>query len=248
MSELVDVHFHLDYYKNHKELYYQVNKLKQYTLCVTNTPEVFESCIDMYKETKYLKFALGYNPQMIKEYKFSKYNFAKNIKRTKYIGEVGLDYSKKFVDYKKEQIDIFNYICEAASHRSKILSVHSRGAANDVFKIMKDRRVKDAIIHWYTGDIDILKKFIREGYYFSVNPSMLGTRKGVEIIKNIPVNRILIESDGPFGKLENKIISPSKIKEVYNKIKIIVDIEGEFEEIVYNNLKNLLYRNINRNY
>lgn len=54
MNNLIDTHFHLDYYRNHKEIYNGINKFKQYTLCVTNQPEVFESCIDIYKTTNIL--------------------------------------------------------------------------------------------------------------------------------------------------------------------------------------------------
>lgn len=55
--QLIDTHFHLDYYRNHKYWYDQINKLQQYTLCVTNSPEVYRSCRELYPETKYIKFA-----------------------------------------------------------------------------------------------------------------------------------------------------------------------------------------------
>ena len=63
MINLIDTHFHLDFYKNHKEIYNDINKLHQYTLCVTNSPEVYEECQKVYFNTKYLKFALGFNPK-----------------------------------------------------------------------------------------------------------------------------------------------------------------------------------------
>ena len=63
MGKLIDTHYHLDYYKNHKELYDSINELKQYTLCVTNSPGVFVSCKKIYEETTYLKFAMGFHPQ-----------------------------------------------------------------------------------------------------------------------------------------------------------------------------------------
>ena len=98
---LIDTHFHLDYYKNHEYWYDQINKLQQYTLCVTNSPEVFHSCRKLYPETKYVKFALGYNPQQSLKVDFSKSTFLHELSTTQYVGEVGLDYSKNFVQKKK---------------------------------------------------------------------------------------------------------------------------------------------------
>ena len=62
MSKLIDVHFHLDFYKNHKAVYNRINQLEQYTLCMTNSSGVYLSCKNLYPETKYLKFALGFHP------------------------------------------------------------------------------------------------------------------------------------------------------------------------------------------
>ncbi|KJR44149.1 putative deoxyribonuclease [Desulfosporosinus sp. I2] len=71
MGKLIDTHFHLDHYSNHPNVYKKINEIQQYTLCVTNQPEVFESCMDLYPTTKYVKFAIGYNPQLINEVKFN---------------------------------------------------------------------------------------------------------------------------------------------------------------------------------
>ena len=76
---LIDTHFHLDYYKNHEYWYDQINKLQQYTLCVTNSPEVFYSCRKLYPETKYVKFALGYNPQQSSKVDFFENTFLHTI-------------------------------------------------------------------------------------------------------------------------------------------------------------------------
>lgn len=93
--QLIDTHFHLDYYKNHRYWYEKINELKQYTLCVTNSPGIYHSCKRLYKETKYIKFALGYNPQQSVEEPFQRELFLREIPKTSYIGEVGLDFSRK---------------------------------------------------------------------------------------------------------------------------------------------------------
>lgn len=242
MNNLIDTHFHLDYYRNHSQIYDDINRLEQYTLCVTNLPEVFESCIEMYKETKYIKFAVGYNPQMVISDKFDKTSFLRGVHKTKYIGEVGLDFSKQYEEYKSKQIVIFDYICKVAANKNRIITIHSRKAEKEVLALLKKNKVKYAIIHWYTGEVSLVKEFIKEGYYFSINPSMLKSLTGKKIITEIPMDRVLVETDGPLCKISGKKIEPSNLVDVYKKINDIYGISNS-NEIVYSNFKRLLREN-----
>lgn len=54
------------------------------------------------------------------------------------------------------------------------------------------------ILHWFTGRIQDLEEAIDRGYYFSINPKMIKSKSGVNIVSHIPVQRILLESDAPF--------------------------------------------------
>ncbi len=48
MRGLIDTHFHLDMYRNYEEVFHYLEKEKQYTLCMTNSPGVFMSCKDLF--------------------------------------------------------------------------------------------------------------------------------------------------------------------------------------------------------
>ena len=240
---LIDTHFHLDYYKNHEYWYDQINKLQQYTLCVTNSPEVFHSCRKLYPETKYVKFALGYNPQQSLKVDFSKSTFLHELSTTQYVGEVGLDYSKNFVASKKKQQDAFEFICHQAAKQNKLLSVHSRMAEEDTLKILLRQGVKKAIIHWYTGNLKIMNHLLDAGYYFSVNSSMCDSVNGRKIISNIPIDRLLVESDGPFSKIGTKKYSPADLQQTYNLISNTIGSK-EISKLVFNNFKYLLSQHL----
>lgn len=105
------------------------------------------------------------------------YIIIKNVKlkinKTNYIGEVGLDFSNKYIKYKDRQIEIFNYICNIASKENKIMIIHSRKAEKEVLNILIKNNIRNAIMHWYTGPINSIDDFVKNGYYFSINPSML---------------------------------------------------------------------------
>ncbi|WPC42849.1 TatD family hydrolase [Clostridium sp. JS66] len=243
MNNLVDFHFHLDYYKNYYEWYNYLNDRKIYALCVTNLPEIYEACVDKFEETKYVKFALGYNPQEIRKRKLNKRCFERNVKKTKYIGEVGLDYSSKFKENKDEQVKAFDFITKVASAHNKILSVHSRASEHDVLNIIVKNQVKYVVFHWYNGDKNLIKEIVRLGYYFSVNSSMIETEKGKSIIKEIPMNRLLVETDGPFSRINGSQANPKKLKNIYCKLENFLEINN-LGKIVLENLNRLLLENL----
>ena len=163
---LIDTHFHLDFYRDHKYWYDYINQNRQYTLCVTNSPGVYHSCKRLYPETKYLKFALGFNPKSIVFEKFDKRLFNHLQGETKYIGEVGLDFTGKLKEKREEQLQCFDYICSSINE-NQVLSVHSKNAEKAVCDILKKHKVKKTILHWYSGNLETLKELIEYGYYFS---------------------------------------------------------------------------------
>lgn len=237
--KLIDTHFHLDFYRDHKFWYDKINELKQYTLCVTNSPEIFFSCKKLYPETRYVKFALGYNPQISTNTPFNKRLFLSELSSTNYIGEVGLDFSTKHICSKTAQIEAFDFICHNAAKYNKVLSVHSRKAEKDTLAILMQNRVKRAIIHWYTGDLETLEMFVKAGYYFSINANMCVTSKGQSIVKHIPIDKILVESDGPFAKTNGTRYTPSDLHKTYLLLARLLG-QNDIQDLVFDNFTRLL--------
>ena len=112
MVKLVDTHFHLDYYRNHRQLYKIINELEQYTLCMTSSPGIYMSCRKLYQETEYIKFALGFHPceRSLSSKDFSDFIILAN--QASYIGEVGMDFSSDTYISKSLQIGYFKKIVE----------------------------------------------------------------------------------------------------------------------------------------
>lgn len=235
--QLIDTHFHLDFYREHHYWYDQINARKQYTLCVTNSPEVYCGCKKLYSETRYIRFALGYNPQVCSEIALNRQAFLSELSKAKYIGEVGLDFSSKHIGTKAKQVDAFEFICRSVADSGKLLTVHSRNAEKDVFDIMVQSGIKRAIIHWYTGNLEDMQKFIGAGYYFSVNPNMCATSRGKHIISEIPLDRLLVESDGPFTKVGTHKYTPVNLRDIYSILAATIGIQ---------NIENIIYENFNR--
>lgn len=239
MHNMIDTHFHLDFYENHNEIFKYFNDRKIYVLCVTNQPEIFETCVSIYGQSKYVKFAIGYNPKIINDVLFSKKSFEQNIVKTEYIGEVGLDFKSIYLTSKKKQIEIFDYISKMAAKSNKLMTVHCNNAEEEIFTILKNNGNKKIIIHWYTGDLKWAEKFIELGCFFSVNMNMIMNKKTTGIIKEISKTRLLIESDGPFSKINGKGYIPEKLGDIYSMLASTIN-ESNINKLVFDNFKTLL--------
>lgn len=239
MSKLIDTHFHLDFYKNHKEIYEQISKAEQYTLCVTNSPGVYLSCKKLYAETRYIKFALGFHPHEILKRKLSLRDFQLCLNKTNYIGEVGLDFSKNYMESRQIQIASFNSIIKYVQENNKLASIHIREAENEAIEILDKLRPQKCIIHWFTGSEEQLQCLIQLGCYFSVNTYMVRNQSLIKKIKLIPTEKLLIESDGPFTKVNGHTFSPDLLNEAYEVIEKALGVTN-LRKIVFTNFSCIL--------
>lgn len=240
MSSFIDTHVHIDFYDNPNELINTYERLKILTLFMTNLPEIFNKHYEHFNEFKCIRLALGYHPTLIDEYDFNKEEFLKGIDKTNYIGEVGLDFSNFSERQQEKQKEIFNFICKLSFEKRKIMSIHSRKAEKEVLSILKKNSVEFAIFHWYSGGLRLINDIIDRGYYFSVNYSMLKSKKGNEILRRIPLDRILMESDGPFTKYNKEAFVPNILENIYEEFNEFYGINN-FKDRVFENFKKLLF-------
>lgn len=234
ITKLIDTHFHLDYYRNHKQVYDLINHLEQYTICMTNSPGVYVSCRKLYQETEYIKFALGFHPR---EKSLSTKDFSDFItlaNQANYIGEVGMDFSSDSYIPKMQQINYFEKIVEICARKNTIMSVHLRKSESEAIEIIRKYSPKKCIIHWFTGSTSQLNKLIALDCYFSINANMIKNKSSNKKILQIPRDRILVESDGPFTKVNGAKYSPEYLKEEYSMIKDYFNSINFDDEILAN--------------
>ena len=241
IQHLIDTHFHLDYYKEHQKIYAGINERKQYTLCMTNSPGVYISCKRMYPETKYLKFALGFHPQEKSLTETDFYNFMNLLNETNYVGEIGLDFTRQDYISCNKQCMHFEKIVRECAEKNKLMSVHIRRAEKEAISILKEYRPRRCIIHWFNGNAEQLQQLLDIGCYFSLNSNMVTNEKGKEKLRLIPKTRVLIESDGPFTKIDRKrYIFNNLIKiyelvaQYYNEPDIIKIVHANFRDVLSN--------------
>jgi TatD DNase family protein len=116
------------------------------------------------------------------------------------IGETGLDYEKKYGD-KKSQIDLFLKQLELAGRLNLPVVVHNRGAGDDVLAILRDKLPsRGAILHCYSEDVAFAHKALDLNVYisFAGNVTYRNARTIQETAIEMPLDRMLIESESPF--------------------------------------------------
>ena len=125
----------------------------------------------------------------------------------RHVGEVGLDFSPRFAGTEGIQAQAFERLCQMLSRRplaGRVLSIHAVRAAGTTLDILEsngllgDTPNSPAIIfHWFSGTSDEFVRARIAGCYFSVNERMLATKRGREYARQIPLDRLLLETDAP---------------------------------------------------
>lgn len=199
---IYDAHCHLDLMDNMAGFIKEMQNSDMSLFAVGTTPKAYDREVQFYRSNPRIKVGLGMHPQLISSGYDDMSLFKALFEKSHYIGEVGLDFSKEYIQTKEVQVHVFRDIvklCEQCGE--KVVSVHSLKSANTVIEILREYRTQRSnkyIFHWFTGTIPQLEKAIELGCYFSINPSMLKTKSGLEIINTVPVERMLLETDAPF--------------------------------------------------
>lgn len=194
-------------------------------LTMTTTPKAFNVELRILSNYSSVYVALGLHPQLVSERKNELVIFDKYVSSSRFIGEVGLDFSKRFYHAKEGQLNVFEHIIQSCVH-SKIISVHAVFADKQVLDILERYRATEhnfCIFHWYSGSLTQLDRALELGCFFSINERMLHSSNGVKIIEHIPTSKMLLESDAPFvgriktatqlkESLERTIIGVERIK------------------------------------
>lgn len=125
-------------------------------------------------------------------------NFIQN-KKIVGIGEIGLDYHW-YKDQKEKQKELFINQINLANKYNLPIVIHCREAINDCYEILKMYKPKKAVMHCYSGSLEMAKKFTELGIYISIGgvSTFKNAKNIVEVIKNIPLSYIVLETDSPY--------------------------------------------------
>jgi TatD DNase family protein len=238
---IIDMHCHIDLYKNPQEIIANCIEKDIYVLSVTTTPNAWEVTNKIAKNAKKIRTALGFHPQIIAQRYKEIELFDELLPNAKYVGEIGLDGSREYAASFNIQMSGFRHIIKSINkHSGKILSIHSRNAAEAVLSEIYN--VKGiSILHWFSGNKTELDMAIKQECWFSIGLPMLASKKGRDIISHIPKEKILTETDGPFTSYQNNILQPWNIEYIYPLLSVLWNIPvNDTAQMIFSNFKKLL--------
>lgn len=148
------------------------------------------------------------------------------------IGEIGLDYywDKSFIDKQK---DVFIKQIHLANELDLPICVHDRDAHKDTFDILKEHNKNSTVVmHCFSGSLEFAKECINEGWYLAIGGvvTFKNAVKMKEVAKEIPLEKLLLETDCPYLTPEphrGKENQPAYVKYVAEKIAEIRNISVE---------------------
>ena len=241
----VDFHCHLDLFPDYEAAIARAEAANVYTLTVTTTPKAWARNASLTRDLRFVRAGLGLHPQLVADRADELTLWERHLPETRYVGEVGLDAGPRYYRSLDLQKRIFATVLDrCAEAGGKILSVHSVRSAPAVLGLIEERLPPDrgaVVLHWFTGSRSDARRAVGLGCYFSVNAAMATSETGRALITDLPLDRILTETDGPFTHIAGRPAEPSGVAVAVEAVAACRQVApAVVESAVLANLKRLL--------
>ena len=240
---LIDAHVHLDKYGD--LLDEALRQIEQDTIFTVATAMDVPSYLELQKIGERSELVLptfGIHPRRAADYTDRLQEVARYIEASPAIGEIGLDFHwVKDTSTYPAQRKVLEYFLAAAREQKKIVNLHTKGGEKEILDLLEKYDIQRAIIHWYSGPMDILRAMITFGCYFTVGVEVLYSDHIKTIAKAIPAQLLLTETDNPGGVkwLKGEVGMPRAIANV-------VDALAELRQSTYELIMQTVHANFLR--
>lgn len=269
---LFDSHTHLNFQAYSEDLAEVIKRCHDFPMSLVNIGAAYETslkAVELAKNNKNFYAALGLHPIHVFDEEFAEKNYqpliSDNKNKVVAMGETGLDYYHfdeveekyhvSFADYVAKQKEVFIQHIKLAQENDLALVVHGRNDKNnslncyqDILSVLKSKNVQRAVIHCFGGSLTDAKDFIEAGFYLGFTGIITFDKTGVleSIIKIIPRDKILIETDAPYltpVPFRGKRNEPIHTQYVAEKIAEILNLnKEEVVELTFQNAQNLFFK------
>lgn len=241
----VDFHCHLDLFPDYEAAIARAEAARVYTLTVTTTPQAWSRNAALTRGLRFVRAGLGLHPQLVADRADELTLWERHLPETRYVGEVGLDAGPRFFRSLDLQKRIFGTVLDrCAEAGGKILSVHSARSVPAVLDLIEERLPPDrgtVVLHWFTGSRSDARRAAALGCYFSVNAAMTASESGRTLIAQLPLDRLLTETDGPFTQVAGRAAEPSNVAVAVDGIAACRHVAAEtVESAVLANFRRML--------
>lgn len=244
MEPYTDSHFHLETM--------QEKGIDIYALDITSgmdigcVPEDIQKRAEIIKHFKGIRFAVAAGPWCVKDEQNSEALISAlicnlGVRAVDCIGEIGLDYFRNY-GTRERQKELFIRQIELANDLDLPIAIHSRDADKDMIEILKNYPLKRrSIMHCFSSDHKLAEVALEQGFFvsFAGNITYKGNEMLREVLKTIPDDRLLLETDSPYLTpipYRGRLNTPERIATTYDFVASLKGMELE-------NLKKLIKKN-----
>ena len=145
------------------------------------------------------------------------------------IGEVGLDFW--VVKEEKQRVlqrDIFSRFIRLAEELDLPLNVHSRSAGRHAVQMLLEHQARRVQMHAFDGKFSAASPALEAGFYFSLPPSIVRSRQKQKLVRNLPLEHLMVETDSPvLGAEPGERNEPAHLMTAARAIARIKDVPEE---------------------
>ncbi len=247
--ELIDCHAHINLqnFDIDRDAILQDAK-KSGVTAILDSGGTYSECkkvLELAQKFKILKPSLGWHPAQVDlEEAKRTLEFIRGAAEVRgcggAIGEIGLDYwvlKEAQAASRELQAQIFKMFIDLAKELNLPIVTHSRSAGKRVIEILEQEKVERVCMHAFDGKFGSAQRGVELGYYFSIPPSIVRSEQKQKLVKNLPLENLLLESDSPvLGPRADERNVPANIKIAADKIAEIKKIA--LEEVIKATTKN----------
>jgi len=250
---LIDTHCHLDFKEFEQDRPDVIKRsIQEGIRLIINVGSSIQGSMDSVEiaETHESVYAaIGIHPHeadRIKEEDLSLFKKFFDKKKIVAVGEIGLDYYRN-ISSKDNQKKLFIRLLKEAGTRHLPVIIHNREAHEDTLSILQDiigPEIK-GVMHCFSGDKIFLAKCLDAGLYisFTCNITFKNSERLREVVKSVPLERLLLETDSPFlapQVFRGRRNEPSYIRYLAEEIAGIKNLDFEkVAEVTTENAKAL---------
>jgi TatD DNase family protein len=198
---LIDAHSHLDRYEDGLEsALEEITQHRIFTISNSMDLPSYRRNLEIRAMCEFVLPTFGVHPWNASEYADRLADLNEAIEQSPMLGEIGLDFY--FVDDASQypaQRNVFEFFLAAAREQGKIVNLHTKGAEHDVLHLLNRYGIQRAIVHWYSGPLDVFHELVARGVYFTIGVEVLYSDHIRTIAQELPAEQLLTETDNPGG-------------------------------------------------
>ncbi len=240
---LIDAHAHLDRYGDLlKTALEEIRQNRIFVIANSMDLPSYRENLAIGARCDLVLPTFGVHPKRAPEYAGRLHELSRAIEMSLAIGEIGLDFHwvKDSSQYAVQE-KVLRFFLAAAKEQKKIVNLHTKGAEKEILALLEHYDIQRAIVHWYSGPLDILRALSEYGAYFTVGVEVLYSEHIQTIARELPMDRLLTETDNP-GGLQWLRGAPGMPLALRDVVRALAGLKGTTENTIGRSVRENLSR------